>query len=46
MYSNRSQVQRLESFTEPGKRVWQTFDYEKGTDRLKRSLLDVSGRPG
>lgn len=42
-YSKNSQLQQLELFTGSGKKVWQTYDYEKGTDRLTRSVVDVYG---
>ncbi|WP_367323099.1 polymorphic toxin-type HINT domain-containing protein [Streptomyces sp. HUAS ZL42] len=42
-YSKDSQVLQLELFNGSGKKVWQTFDYEKGTDRLARSVVDVYG---
>ncbi|NWF25126.1 sugar-binding protein [Streptomyces sp. PKU-EA00015] len=42
VYSNRSHVQQLELNT-GGKKVWQTFDYETGTDRLTRMVVDVYG---
>jgi RHS repeat-associated protein len=42
-YSSQSQVQRLELSTGSGKKVRQTFDYETGTDRLKRMVVDVYG---
>ncbi|MFH9116273.1 polymorphic toxin-type HINT domain-containing protein [Streptomyces globisporus] len=40
VYSKESHLQQLELFTGAGKKVWQTFDYEKGTDRLTRSVVD------
>ncbi|MFC4503264.1 MULTISPECIES: polymorphic toxin-type HINT domain-containing protein [Streptomyces] len=43
VYSRTSQLQQLELSTGSGKKVWQTFSYEKGTDRLTRSLVDVYG---
>ncbi|MEU0274549.1 RHS repeat-associated core domain-containing protein [Streptomyces sp. NPDC006307] len=43
VYSNNSHLQQLELSTGSGKKVWQTFAYEKGTDRLTRSLTDISG---
>ncbi|MFF8383440.1 RHS repeat-associated core domain-containing protein [Streptomyces kanasensis] len=42
-YSGRSQVQQLELFTGSGKKVFLGFDYEKGTDRLVRSTVNVQG---
>ncbi|MEW2214795.1 polymorphic toxin-type HINT domain-containing protein [Streptomyces globisporus] len=44
-YSKQSHLQQLELSTGAGKKVWQTFDYETGTDRLTRSLVDVYGAP-
>ncbi|AZM64727.1 sugar-binding protein [Streptomyces sp. WAC 01420] len=41
VYSGTSLVQQLELSTGSGKKVWQTFSYEKGTDRLTRSVVDV-----
>ncbi|MFJ1910297.1 polymorphic toxin-type HINT domain-containing protein, partial [Streptomyces sp. NPDC088156] len=44
VYSRTSQLQQLELSTGgSGKKVWQTLSYEKGTDRLTRSLVDVYG---
>ncbi|MEV5320093.1 DddA-like double-stranded DNA deaminase toxin [Streptomyces sp. NPDC052687] len=43
VYSRRSQLQQLELYAGSGKKVWQTFDYETGTDRLTRSTVDVYG---
>ncbi|MFJ1804970.1 polymorphic toxin-type HINT domain-containing protein [Streptomyces sp. NPDC088157] len=43
VYSRDSQLQQLELYAGSGKKVWQTFDYEKGTDRLTRSTVDVYG---
>ncbi|MFI1400217.1 RHS repeat-associated core domain-containing protein [Streptomyces sp. NPDC020681] len=43
VYSKNSHVQQLELSTGSGKKVWQTFDYETGTDRLTRSVVDVYG---
>ncbi|MFF6927963.1 MULTISPECIES: polymorphic toxin-type HINT domain-containing protein [Streptomyces] len=40
VYSGESHLQQLELSTGTGKKVWQTFDYEKGTDRLTRSVVD------
>ncbi|MGW3020124.1 polymorphic toxin-type HINT domain-containing protein [Streptomyces longwoodensis] len=42
-YSGKSLVQQLELSTGSGKKVWQTYNYEKGTDRLTRSVVDVYG---
>ncbi|MFJ4691674.1 polymorphic toxin-type HINT domain-containing protein [Streptomyces sp. NPDC088766] len=43
VYSGKSLIQQLELNTGSGKKVWQTYDYEKGTDRLTRSIVDVYG---
>ncbi|MCX4739206.1 polymorphic toxin-type HINT domain-containing protein [Streptomyces antibioticus] len=43
VYSGKSLVQQLELSTGSGKKVWQTYNYEKGTDRLTRSVTDVYG---
>ncbi|WP_416979056.1 polymorphic toxin-type HINT domain-containing protein [Streptomyces sp. T028] len=43
IYSGKSLVQQLELSTGSGKKVWQTFNYETGTDRLTRSVTDVYG---
>ncbi|GGV12751.1 hypothetical protein GCM10010293_03800 [Streptomyces griseoflavus] len=43
VYSGKSLVQQLELSTGSGKKVWQTFNYEKGTDRLTRAVVDVYG---
>ncbi|MGW2614311.1 polymorphic toxin-type HINT domain-containing protein [Streptomyces sp. NPDC001500] len=44
VYNRNSQLQQLELFTGgSGKKVWQTYSYETGTDRLTRSLVDVYG---
>lgn len=43
VYSPLSHVQQLELSTGVGKKVWETFDYETGTDRLTRSVVDVYG---
>ncbi|MEU0382232.1 polymorphic toxin-type HINT domain-containing protein [Streptomyces cyaneofuscatus] len=40
VYSKLSHLQQLELSTGAGKKVWQTFDYETGTDRLTRSVVD------
>ncbi|MFI6102933.1 polymorphic toxin-type HINT domain-containing protein [Streptomyces sp. NPDC051310] len=45
VFSKNSQLQQLELSTGSGKKVWQTFDYEKGSGRLTRSLVDVYGAP-
>ncbi|WP_188270931.1 MULTISPECIES: polymorphic toxin-type HINT domain-containing protein [unclassified Streptomyces] len=42
IWSPTSHLQQLELNT-GGKKVWQTFDYETGTDRLTRSVVDVYG---
>ncbi|MFE3657630.1 RHS repeat-associated core domain-containing protein [Streptomyces sp. NPDC059165] len=42
VWSNTSQLLQLE-LSNGGKKNWQTFAYEKGTDRLTRSLVDVQG---
>ncbi|MFI1027422.1 polymorphic toxin-type HINT domain-containing protein [Streptomyces sp. NPDC020951] len=42
-YSRTSRLQQLELSTGSGKKVWQTFSYETGTDRLTRSVTDVYG---
>ncbi|WP_371660652.1 HYD1 signature containing ADP-ribosyltransferase family protein [Streptomyces sp. NBC_00280] len=43
VYSGKSLLQQLELNTGSGKKVWQTYSYEKGTDRLTRSVVDVYG---
>ncbi|WP_079078718.1 RHS repeat-associated core domain-containing protein [Streptomyces sp. DSM 15324] len=43
VYSKNSLLQQLELYTGSGKKVWQTFDHETGTDRLTRSTVDVYG---
>ncbi|MGW0824259.1 RHS repeat-associated core domain-containing protein [Streptomyces sp. NPDC002845] len=43
VYSKNSRLQQLELYGGSGKKVWQTFDYETGTDRLTRSVVDVYG---
>jgi RHS repeat-associated protein len=43
VYSRTSQLQQLELYGGSGKKVWQTFSYETGTDRLTRSTVDVYG---
>lgn len=43
LYSKTSHLQQLELSTGSGKKVWQTFAYETGTDRLTRSVVDVYG---
>lgn len=45
-YSKNSHLQQLELSTGSGKKVWETFDYETGTDRLTRSVVDVSNTAG
>ncbi|MFD5545478.1 polymorphic toxin-type HINT domain-containing protein [Streptomyces goshikiensis] len=42
VWSNRSMLQQLE-LSNGGKKVWQTFGYETGTDRMTRSAVDVYG---
>ncbi|MFF4181276.1 RHS repeat-associated core domain-containing protein [Streptomyces sp. NPDC001750] len=42
IWSGRSLLQQLE-LSNGGKKTWQTFDYETGTDRLTRSVVDVAG---
>ncbi|MFC5905523.1 sugar-binding protein, partial [Streptomyces zhihengii] len=44
VYSNQGHMLQFELNT-GGKKVWQTFDYETGTDRLKRIVVDVYGAP-
>ncbi|WP_254389021.1 polymorphic toxin-type HINT domain-containing protein [Streptomyces sp. AC550_RSS872] len=43
VYSRNSQLQQLELYAGSGKKAWQTFSYETGTDRLTRSVTDVYG---
>ncbi|MFI5792545.1 RHS repeat domain-containing protein [Streptomyces sp. NPDC051677] len=43
VYSRTSQLQQLELSNGSGKKTWQTFNYETGTDRLTRSVVDVYG---
>ncbi|MGW1785605.1 polymorphic toxin-type HINT domain-containing protein [Streptomyces sp. NPDC002143] len=43
VYSRTSQLTQLELSTGSGKKVRQTLSYEKGTDRLTRSVVDVIG---
>ncbi|MFE0553660.1 RHS repeat-associated core domain-containing protein [Streptomyces pilosus] len=43
VYSGKSLLQQLELSTGSGKKVWQTYSYEKGTNRLTRSVVDVYG---
>ncbi|MGW0580823.1 polymorphic toxin-type HINT domain-containing protein [Streptomyces sp. NPDC002920] len=43
VYSGKSLLQQLELSTGSGKKVWQTYGYETGTDRLTRSTVDVYG---
>ncbi|WP_374983188.1 polymorphic toxin-type HINT domain-containing protein [Streptomyces fradiae] len=45
VYSGQSHLQQLELFTGTGKKVLNTFEYEKGTDRLTRSMVGVYGAP-
>ncbi|MFH8724276.1 RHS repeat-associated core domain-containing protein [Streptomyces termitum] len=42
IWSGRTLLQQLELDT-GGTRTWQTFEYETGTDRLKRSTVDING---
>ena len=42
-YSKNSQLQQLELSTGSGKKVWQTFDHETGTDRMTKMAVNVSG---
>ncbi len=42
-YSAQGHLQQLELYAGSGKKVWQTYDYETGTDRLARSVVDVYG---
>ncbi|WP_328560397.1 RHS repeat-associated core domain-containing protein [Streptomyces coelicoflavus] len=46
VYSPTSEVKQLELSTGTGKKVWETFSYEKGTTRLTRSTVDVAGEAG
>ncbi|MET9368341.1 toxin C-terminal domain-containing protein [Streptomyces griseoflavus] len=41
-YSTTSLLQQIE-LSSGGKKTWQTFDHEKGTDRLTRSLVRTEG---
>ncbi|WP_340385415.1 RHS repeat-associated core domain-containing protein [Streptomyces sp. SS7] len=43
VYSKNSQLQQLELYAGSGKKVWQTLDYETGTDRVTRATVDVYG---
>ncbi|MEW2116097.1 RHS repeat-associated core domain-containing protein [Streptomyces sp. NPDC005474] len=43
VYTRNSSLQSLVLSTGSGKKVQQTFEYEKGTDRLTRSVVDVIG---
>ncbi|WP_307666588.1 RHS repeat-associated core domain-containing protein [Streptomyces sp. V2I9] len=43
VYSNKSHLQQLELYGGSGKKITQTFEYEKGTDRLKTATVDVLG---
>ncbi|MEE1928053.1 RHS repeat-associated core domain-containing protein, partial [Streptomyces sp. TRM 70351] len=45
VYSDTSLLRQLELSTGSGPRMWQTFHYEKGTDRLTRSEVDLSSEP-
>ncbi|MFJ9547983.1 polymorphic toxin-type HINT domain-containing protein [Streptomyces erythrochromogenes] len=42
IWSGRTLLQQLE-LNNGGKKVWETFQYETGTDRLKQSKVDVYG---
>ncbi|MGW6965865.1 polymorphic toxin-type HINT domain-containing protein [Streptomyces zaomyceticus] len=42
IWSGRTLLQQLE-LDNGGRQTWQTFEYEAGTDRLKRSTVDVYG---
>ncbi|MFG3379475.1 polymorphic toxin-type HINT domain-containing protein [Streptomyces sp. NPDC047999] len=44
VYSNTSLLQQLELSDNGGQKLWQTFQYEKGTDRLTRAVVDVSSQ--
>ncbi|MCP3819959.1 sugar-binding protein [Streptomyces sp. A3M-1-3] len=46
VYSSTSRLNQLQLSTGSGKKTWQTFFYEKGTDRLTRSVVDVEGVAG
>ncbi|MFD8013725.1 RHS repeat-associated core domain-containing protein [Streptomyces sp. NPDC058955] len=41
IYSSRSHMQQLELHDGSGKKVWNTYQYEKGTDRLTQASTDV-----
>ncbi len=43
VYTRTSQLQQLEMYSGSGKKVRQSFGYEKGTGRLTRSIVDVYG---
>jgi RHS repeat-associated protein len=43
VYFRGSGLQQLELYAGSGKKVWQTYSYEEGTDRLTRSVVDVHG---
>ncbi|MFE0271633.1 RHS repeat-associated core domain-containing protein [Streptomyces sp. NPDC058992] len=43
VYSNNSHVQQFDLSTGTGKKVQQTFFYEKGTDRLTTSVAEIVG---
>ncbi|WP_308457939.1 polymorphic toxin-type HINT domain-containing protein [Streptomyces sp. SM11] len=46
VYSSTSQLKQLQLSTGTGRKTWQTFSHEKGTDRLTRSTTDVEGEVG
>ncbi|MFI9612076.1 hypothetical protein ACIHCM_10390 [Streptomyces sp. NPDC052023] len=46
VYDRTSRLQQLELFTGSGKKVQQKYEYEKGTDRLTRSVVDIVGTAG
>ncbi|MET9108559.1 restriction endonuclease fold toxin, partial [Streptomyces zhihengii] len=45
VYSGSGHIQQYEMYAGAGKKVWQTYDYETGTDRLTRAVVDVYGAP-
>jgi RHS repeat-associated protein len=45
-YSPLSKLWQLQLGTATGKKVLETFRYEKGTDRLTQSSVDIEGRTG
>ncbi|GGP85986.1 RHS repeat-associated core domain-containing protein [Streptomyces calvus] len=45
-YSTTSLLQQIELSNGSGKKVWQNFDHEKGTDRLTRSAVRTEGATG